>query len=56
MIKLRKTFANRPVSAPLVLLALAFSIVAAFTGSTGASAAAISCITGAIIFGGFFDL
>lgn len=55
MDKLKKTFANRPVSASLVLLAIVLSIIAAFVGSTGASAAATSCLIGAVIFGMFFD-
>ena len=55
MEKLKTTFASHPVSAPLVLLAVAFSILAAFAGSAGASTAATSCLIGAIIFGMFFD-
>lgn len=55
MDRLKKTFANRPLSAPLVLLAIAFSIMAAFAGSAGASTAATSCLIGAFIFGLFFD-
>jgi hypothetical protein len=56
MEKLKKTFGERPLSMSLVLAAVVLGVLAAFSGTEGASLASTSCLTGAIIFGFFFDL
>lgn len=56
MEKLKKTYSNHPVSLILVALAVVLMVTGPIVGSSALQLAAIGAISGAVVFGGIFDL
>lgn len=54
--KMKKVFGNRPASLTLVILAVVFYAIAAFTATTAMNSLAGTCIAAALVFAVFFDL